>query len=318
MLILKRILQNQCQEGSVFINGNCSTCSSMNKFYLMNNKTPSCIDKCPNQYQILNYTNSCYNCPNGTFYNMGTCIETCPNSSKIENNSCIHCWMKNKVYVKNQNDCYTRCPLDSMKTSDKQCLKCSDSKLYYYNYSCYDKMPNNTFIIDYINNITDTCQNQYKYQWGPNCDEECQWGYYKNVSTLTCIKCRSYNLYVSQFKCVNNCSGNYSRTYLCQDCFSLSQFSSPPNKSTCYATCPINTLVDYYNYKCIINLQGYKKNNIEYCKEINTPCNGRGICKIINTNYFICDCNNGYSGNSCQNNQSEIIMISNFVCNINI
>ena len=228
----------------------------------------TCYNECPqNTYLLEEDNNICYDhTPDGYYLDKGNiiykkCYETCEKcdiGGNKTNNNCLECKYNFTSYknIINISNCYPTCNnyyyfdasnefhcnetcqgYYNKKIKDKKiCIddcKKDDTYKYEYNNTCYEKCPDETYILE--NNKDNICYNKTPEH------------YYLDLGNKIFKKC--YNI-------CNTCDkGGNERNHNCVKCKSgYDKYENPMNISNCYPTCNYYYYFDSSNnFKCTPN-----------------------------------------------------------------
>ena len=338
----------------------CYDCERKNKLYYNND----CINNCSEVFKLYNKEKkSCVSCENNKYFDTSTnntCLDKCPENYEIdeENKACIHCKDFNMYSLKNSDGtfCYKKCPFFYYADKDSyECILCK-SGLYYKNGECVQscgkeyvikKAEINKNTIDYCFSCKDigrvafdnicyeSCANNL-YEENGSCVEECNEGFIKNTDTKKCESClekglyyykdekdnkeckkkcsdfktnlawdekdhicKDCNYYLEDNKCVSQCKENAKIITIDKVCFTCPDYVKYYSSGFCYSKCPENTvpnkLEDYCSY-CSDDRIFFKNKCIKECK---APY----IKNITLDNHYICQkCEKGkyYTSGKCK------------------
>ena len=306
----------------------CYDCEIKNKIYYNND----CLNSCSEVYKLYDKEKkTCVSCGNKKYFDTSTnntCVDKCPDNYEIdeENKACIHCKDFNMYSLKSSNGalCYKKCPF--FYYSDKESYECKLCKnnQFYKNGECVEDCGNGYSInsteingikiqycfsckavgkVAYDNKCYESCNeiNGTLYEENGACVDKCSEGfiqktqkcesclekglyYYNNTCKEKCSDfkpnlawneadhiCKDCgNLYIEDNKCVSQCKTNSRIITIDKVCFTCPSSEKYYASGYCYKQCPEysvpNKLEEYCSF-CPDDRIFYKNKCIKECKE---------------------------------------------------
>ena len=222
-------------------------------------------------YKTLNNIN-CYKKCNYNYYfdesNQYYCVENCPekfNKSIIGKNKCIDDCKKEDIYkYEFNNSCYQKCPNDTYLIEDKNDFVCYDKNPdgYYLDLeksvykNCYETCDKCKIEGNELNNNCEICKKNYTF--------------YQNLMNVSnCYKTCNFYYYFNEsnnFRCTNlfKCPKEYNKliknkNQCVDDCKNTDVYRYEYN-NTCYQECPNGTIHNDNDYICF-NYQNMETTN---------------------------------------------------------
>ena len=194
----------------VYENEKCVFFSENKLFYMKKNENNfyenSFTENCSDKIIIGNY-----------------CIETCPVGYYQKDQNCMTCG-ENEYFNIATKTCSNEC---SYPKESNICYNCNQTKLKYYNFSCYENCGQIYGKVDSSNE--DYCimckdENLYFDDYTKTCTEKCENGKINDYNNV-CTVCKNYNKYYYKIKnkCVEKCDESKyyisnNETYSCEFC----------------------------------------------------------------------------------------------------
>ena len=269
-----------CNDGYFLSSSICIKCSTPCKTCSNETQCTSCIDN----YFLI--SDKCYQCNvNCNTSNDGCKCDSCYGGYYLKNYQCINCAELNcnncpngfNKLIKNKTQCINDCRKD-------------DIFQYEYNNSCHHKCPNNTYILEDIDDYKcfdynpvgyylDKINEVYKkcYETCSMCNNggnktihnclECKDNYifYNNSKNINnCYKkCEQFHYFdeSNEYHCTKTCEGKYNKAIveknICIDFCKNDDMYKYDFNNNCVEHCPNEATIDEINYMCIKNVTNH-------------------------------------------------------------